>query len=339
MDEEYAKEAEKDKVLSAWLSTSPAVLALSWRPLKHELYCDHQLQQILIFSERKGNPIQKIPIRACASILYATDAVKNVLVAGTVLGDILVYKINKASYSEMLSHSTGGGVITTMNWFKSLTVDNKLILISSHSDLLKTWFYDERQELCTQGNVYSTDLKADELNPISIIETISESSFFLYWQHGPLLLHDMNNHTTSKEMTKSTILVGTVCKGICPLAEILKLKFVMSSGPSGEDLLYVMGKQGDIYLFFINKGTIRYMDLMYRLPSPNILDLQIAPQLKQIFSLNTRGELELFSMVDGSRTETATSKSVKHISLTDRNDKLLVILQTGTIEIFNINGF
>lgn len=334
---EYGKEGGELMVLSTWLSTSPAVLAISWRPLKHDIYCDHQLQHILIISER-DKLAQRIPVRACASILYATESVRNVLVAGTVLGDILIYKIQKSSHTELLAHSTGGGVIATLNWFKSEKVGDKSILISGHSDVLNTWIYDERHETCTQGKTYSTDLNVDELNPISIIETVSESSFCLYWRHGPLLIHDLNNHTTSKEKSNSVILVGTAteCKGISSSVGIMKLKFVAGSGGSG-DHLYVVGKHGDIYVFLINKGTIKYLDLVYRIPNPNIVHLEVIPRLAQVFCLNNLGELDLIDMINGGKTEVGTSKSVKHITLSDRNDHLMVFTQMGIIEIFSLN--
>lgn len=330
-------ESLKDRrVLSTWISTSPILIAICCIPLDHSLYCDHALEHVLVLSEASTSPL-RIPIRACASVLYSHPNAKNLLVVGTVLGDVYVWKLIRKpggiySYIELYYHAGGDGMITTINWFKS-EKDKALLLIAGQIDgRINTWVYDESHEKIAQGHSYFIDQLegAAVLTPILIIETISETSFCLHRRGSGLTFYNINNYTTTKD--KRIILsAGQECKGIDPLLEISNLMYVSTSHHEFNNHLMITSKQGDIFAVKINDGVPEQAVYLYRTPHINQNEVVLINKtsLWCVLCLTTEGKLEQYDVKTGAR-RSVPSSTIQHIS--GSGDGVLTLTEEGSIE-------
>lgn len=333
------------RILVAWVSVNPLILAISFTPQLHRSFCDHALEKVLVVTGNPDAPVAlTIPIRACASVLYASEEVKDVLAVGTVLGDLIIWKLQRGqqgtySYVELLSTYHGDdGMITTLNWFKS--INGKTMLIGGQPNGIDTWVYDERHNRVFPGKSYSTESPASAvLNPILIVETISETTFCLYRRGCPPTIYDLNNCkplSKDKNQNKSsaTILIaGKECKGIDPLLEIGSMRFISDRSHIYANNLLVTSRQGDIFIVRIDKGVPENAICLYRMASLNTREIVLLNTL----AMGLNGDLEVVNVITG-KTYPCAATGVEHISVPQSNDDRVLTWngQLGRLEIFSV---
>lgn len=254
------------KVLSAWPCST--IIAICFAPFLHQpYYCGHALQEILLVSETSGDITTRIRIPACVSILYANHRVKNILVAGTVLGDLYIWKLNsrpgvgsQRSY-EKLFHGEFG-MITTLSWFP--TSGDKTLLIGGHMNGVDTWVYHEQHQKVDHVRSYSTE-HTGILNPVRLIETVTATSFCLSRRGYPPTIFDLNKYSAScktenGQSSGSWLGGGKECTGISSLLEISAMKLVSHQ-------LMILSKYGDLYVVNVDvaNGSPETSVCLYRL--------------------------------------------------------------------------
>lgn len=334
------------RILVAWVSINPLMLALSFTPLVHRSYCDHPLEQVLVVTGNRDLPVAlTIPIRACASVLYASEHVKDVLAVGTVLGDLIVWKLQRGqegTYAcvELLSTYHGDdGTITTLNWFKS--INGKTMLIGGQPNGIDTWSYDERHQRILTGKSYVTESSASSvLNPILIVETISETSFCLYRRGCPPTIYDINNckAMTKNKSSAAILIAGKECKGIDPLLEIDSMRFISDQSHKYENNLIVTSRQGDIFIVRIHQGAPDIANCLYRMANLNTKGVVLFNRLDSYaMVLKFNGDLELVNVTSGKAYPCTVAAEVEHISMQSNDDRLLTWCgQQGKLEIFTV---
>lgn len=321
------------RIISTWISSK--LIAVSCISQDHNLYCDHALESISIIGEHTG----KIPVRACVTALYScSSAAKDILIAGTILGDIYIFKIVRQSGGQCtfveLYYEAGDGMVTTLNWFKSPNDNRAKLLISGQIDgRINTWIYDKQNEKVTPGQIYSIDKSG---TPILIIETTSESSFCVHRRGNPLMIHDINNYTTNKEKNRAIFLArGQECKGIDPLMEINQIKHIRNE--STESHLIIISKHGDIHSTKMIGGTPENAVCTYRTPHINVSECILLQKHLSVICLTTFGGLELFAITTGIRKTIPVASLLKHISISPGDDdRLLTICEDGSAEILSV---
>lgn len=321
------------RILSAWISNQ--LIALAFISGDHNLYCDHALESVLIVGETRVQPM-KIPVRSCVTCIYSSPAVKGILLVGTILGDIYVFKLSrqaggKCCYVE-LHHQTGDGMITTFSLFKSASDCRAALFISGQIDgRINTWIFDKQNEKITPGQVYSIDRIG---SPILIIETISETSFCLYRRgSAPLTIYDINNYTTNtKERSKTIMLVrGKECKGVDPVLEISNIEY-----QTGDNQILITSRQGDILSVKFTNGEPSHSLTPYRTPHINISSSVLIPKPLSVICLTTDGILEIYDITTGAKKLIPITTQITHISLSTDKDRLLATTAEGSIEILSV---
>lgn len=328
------------KVLSAWISSAPLLIALVTTPCDHKLYCDHALEHVEVFAENLKDNL-RIPVRACVSVLIANPGIKDILIAGTILGEIYIWKITRhpLSYEEIF-YQAGDGMVTALNWLKPLpTTDKAVLLISGQIGgqiVLKTCTYDKQREKVTPGQSYFIDKNT---SPIKLIEPISETAFCLYRRGCPLTFFDLNNYTTTttKERSRTLVLApGKECRGIDLLLDIKHLNCVPDPDESLSNILLIANNQGDIFSAKTNPVP-ENATALYRTPHTNLRDcLVVIKPFLAVVCLTTDGALELFDTVTGVKKSVATNQEAIHISVSADGGRFLACDATGSIGVHSL---
>lgn len=317
-------------IISTWISTG-FLIGIGSIEREHGLYCEHATEHVLVVSEAMVSDPLTIPVRACVTKLYSNPSLRDVLIAGTILGDVYIWKLTRQSggrYTYTETHYPGEAMVTTFNVIKSTGHHQQSILISGQIDgKITTWIYDKLQDQVAPGHVYRID--ESEL-PVYHIAPLSDASLCV--QHGNTLkILNLNSYTTvAKKYNTRMLTAGIVCRGVDPLLEITQLKCV------SEDLVIVTGKQGDFLSIKLINGVPETALTLYRTHHTNITRSIYVHQHFSAICLTVDGTLELYDIATGTKTSFNTEMIFKTTDLSVDEERLLCLTDHGSIEMFSI---